>query len=185
MSTQPTIHPIAAELPPHGYIITKPVPGSDIPADYTFVMTRDEIYVPIAVRKPKGTGPWPAILMGRGNGRGGLPLVEQKVALYNTMQEKMLARGYVVVYVNYRNEIPYHYETRRAAHNVADDIANETGKAIHGDWHGQPMTPALAYLASGSSHRLIGQDDDARAAALADSPDMMEEQDRKIGRAHV
>ncbi len=125
MSTQPTIHPIAAELPPHGYIITKPVPGSDIPADYTFVMTRDEIYVPIAVRKPKGTGPWPAILMGRGNGRGGLPLVEQKVALYNTMQEKMLARGYVVVYVNYRNEIPYHYETRTPAKNVADDIANE------------------------------------------------------------
>ena len=75
MSTQ---HPLAAELPPHGYIISKPVPGSDIPADYTFVLTRDEIYVPIAVRKPKGSGPWPAIIMGRGNGRGGLPLVEEK-----------------------------------------------------------------------------------------------------------
>lgn len=120
-----TPHPVAAELPPHGYIITKSVPGSDIPADYTFVLTRDEIYVPIAVRKPKGDGPWPAIIMGRGNGRGGLPLVEQKVALYSTLQDKMIARGYVVVYVNYRNEIPYHYETRHAAHNVADDIANE------------------------------------------------------------
>ena len=65
-----TAHPIAAELPPHGYVITKPVPGSDIPADYTFVLTRDEIYVPIAVRKPKGHGPFPAIIMGRGNGRG-------------------------------------------------------------------------------------------------------------------
>lgn len=31
-----TPHPVAAELPPHGYIITKPVPGSDILADYTF-----------------------------------------------------------------------------------------------------------------------------------------------------
>ena len=101
------------------------MPGSDIPADYTFVLTRDEIYVPIAVRKPKGDGPWPAIIMGRGNGRGGLPLVEQKVALYSTLQDKMIARGYVVVYVNYRNEIPYHYETRQAARNVADDIANE------------------------------------------------------------
>ena len=29
-------HPVAAELPPHGYIITKAVPGSDILADYTF-----------------------------------------------------------------------------------------------------------------------------------------------------
>lgn len=120
-----TSHPVAKELAPHGYVITKPVPGSDIAADYTFVLTRDEIYVPVAVRKPKGNGPFPAIVMGRGNGRGGLPMVEQKVALYSTLQDKMIARGYVVVYVNYRNEIPYHYETRIAAHNVADDIANE------------------------------------------------------------
>lgn len=124
-----TPHPVAVELPPHGYIITKAVPGSDVPADYTFVLTRDEIYVPIAVRKPAvsshGNGPFPAIIMGRGNGRGGLPLVEQKVALYSTMQDKMIARGYVVVYVNYRNEIPYHYETRTIAKNVADDISGE------------------------------------------------------------
>ena len=120
-----TPHPVAAELPPHGYIITKPVPGSDIPADYTFVLTRDEIYVPIAVRKPKGEGPFPAIIMGRGNGRGGLPLVEQKVALYSALQDRMIARGYVVAYVNYRNEIPYHYETRNIARNVADDISGE------------------------------------------------------------
>jgi dienelactone hydrolase len=118
-------HPVATELPPHGYVITKPVPGSEISADYTFVLTRDEIYVPIAVRKPKGNGPFPAIIMGRGNGRGGLPLVEQKVALYSTMQDKMIERGYVVVYVNYRNEIPYHYESRSFARNVADDISGE------------------------------------------------------------
>ena len=120
-----TAHPIAAELPPHGYVITKPVPGSEISADYTFVLTRDEIYVPIAVRKPNGEGPFPAIIMGRGNGRGGLPLVEQKVALYSALQDKMLARGYVVAYVNYRNEIPYHYESRNVAQNVADDISGE------------------------------------------------------------
>ena len=48
----------AQETPSHGYVITKPVKGSDIPADYTFVLTRDEIYVPIAVRKPKGDGPF-------------------------------------------------------------------------------------------------------------------------------
>jgi dienelactone hydrolase len=120
-----TVHPVANELPPHGYTITKPVPGSDIPADYTFVLTRDEIYVPVAVRKPKGAGPFPCITMGRGNGRGGLPLVEQKVAMYAAMQDKMIARGYVVAYVNYRNEIPYHYETRQFAQNVADDISGE------------------------------------------------------------
>jgi len=49
--------PPAPETPAHGYVITKPVKGSDIQADYTFVLTRDEIYLPIAVRKPKGNGP--------------------------------------------------------------------------------------------------------------------------------
>lgn len=53
-------------LPPHGYTITKTLPGSTIPADLTFLLTRDEIYVPIAVRKPAGKGPFPAILMGAG-----------------------------------------------------------------------------------------------------------------------
>ena len=38
--------PVARDLPSHGYVITKPVRGSEFPADYTFVLTRDEIYVP-------------------------------------------------------------------------------------------------------------------------------------------
>ena len=71
--------PVAAELPPHGYVTTKPVRGSDIAADYTFVLTRDEIYVPIAVRRPRGEGPFPLIAIGRGNGRGGLPHVEAQI----------------------------------------------------------------------------------------------------------
>jgi len=28
--------PVASELPSHGYVITKPVRGSDVPADYTW-----------------------------------------------------------------------------------------------------------------------------------------------------
>jgi hypothetical protein len=46
--------PVARDLPSHGFVTTKPVAGSAIAADYTFVLTRDEIYVPIAVRRPKG-----------------------------------------------------------------------------------------------------------------------------------
>ena len=46
-------------IPPHGYVIaSKPLKGTDTPADYTFVLTRDEIYVPVIVRKPKGDGPF-------------------------------------------------------------------------------------------------------------------------------
>lgn len=113
-----------AELPPHGYVITKPVKGSDIPADYTFVLTRDEIYVPIAVRKPKGAGPFPAITMGSGEGKGGMPQVERQVERLASMQDAMIARGYVVAYHNYRNEIPYLYEKLQSpAHNLSDNIS--------------------------------------------------------------
>jgi dienelactone hydrolase len=117
--------PIARDLPAHGFVITKPVRGTDVPADYTFVLTRDEIYVPIAVRKPKGAGPFPMITMGRGNGRGGLPHVETQVERLASMQDLMIARGYAVAYVSYRNEIPHLYNEIGRAHNVADDVSGE------------------------------------------------------------
>jgi hypothetical protein len=46
--------PVAPELPTHGYVVNRSVRDSDIPADYTFVLRRDEIYVPVALRKPGG-----------------------------------------------------------------------------------------------------------------------------------
>src|SRR4051812_45249891 len=91
---------VAPGLPSHGYVITKPVPGSGYPMDLTFVLTRDEIYVPIVVRKPAGAGPFPVIVMGRGAGRGGLPHIEKHVQQMVPMQDEMIARGYVVVFVN-------------------------------------------------------------------------------------
>src|SRR5256884_4453439 len=103
--------PPAESIPPHGYVIaSKPLKGTDTPADYTFVLTRDEIYLPIIVRKPKGDGPFPAITMGWGEGREGMKKVERLAEGLSQMQDRMIARGYVVATVNYRNEIPYAYE---------------------------------------------------------------------------
>ena len=117
--------PVAPELPSHGYVITKPVRGSRIPMDLTFALTRDEIYVPIAVRRPLGAGPFPVIVMGRGDGRGGVPHIEKQVERLVPMQDEMIARGYVVVFVNYRNEIPHLYQDKARVHNLADDVSGE------------------------------------------------------------
>jgi dienelactone hydrolase len=117
--------PVARELPTHGYVVTKSVRGSEFPADYTFVLTRDEIYVPMALRKPRGEGPFPLITIGRGNGRGGLPHVEAQVERLASMQDRMIERGYAVAYVSYRNEIPHLYNETGRAHNVADDLSGE------------------------------------------------------------
>ena len=122
--------PVASELPSHGYVITKSVRGSSIPMDLTFVLTRDEIYVPIAVRKPQGDGPFPVITMGRGDGKGGVPHLEKQVELLASMQDEMIRRGYVVVYVNYRNEIPHLYENTGRAQNLPDDVSGGARRTL-------------------------------------------------------
>lgn len=113
----------AATLPPHGYVITRTLPGNSSPVDLTFVLTHDEIYVPIAVRKPAGSGPFPAIVMGSGNGAGGMPEVERQVQRLGPMMDRMIARGYVVAYAEYRNEIPYLYQRQARAGNLPDNIS--------------------------------------------------------------
>ena len=120
----------APELPSHGYVITRPVPGSKIPADYTFVLTRDELYVPVALRRPKGRGPFPVITLGRGDGRGGLPHVEAQVARIAAMQDRMIERGYAVAYVNYRNEIPQLYGRVGRAQNLDDDMSGGENRTL-------------------------------------------------------
>lgn len=131
MNAQAVTAPVAAELPTHGYVMTKPVPGSAIPMDVTFVLTRDEIYVPIIVRRPPGKdGPFPLIVMGRGDGKGGVPHIENQVTRLAPMQDEMLARGYAVAFVNYRNEIPHLYETSARAQNLADNVSGEANRTL-------------------------------------------------------
>jgi len=116
---------VAPELAPHGYVITQPVRGSVIPMDLTFVLTRDEIYVPISVRKPAGKGHFPVIVMGAGAGRGGVAQIEKQVDGIAAMQDEMIGRGYAVAFVNYRNEIPHLYEDTQRAHNLPDNLSGE------------------------------------------------------------
>lgn len=118
--------PPAESIPTHGYVFaSKPIKGTNSPADYTFVLTRDEIYSPIIVRKPQGNGPFPAITMGWGEGREGMKKVERLAESLSQMQERMIARGYVVATVNYRNEIPYAYEQSKPPQNLPDSISGE------------------------------------------------------------
>ena len=124
------IAPVAPQRPPHGFAVQRPVRGSSIPMDLTFVLTRDEVYVPVSVRKPAGSGPFPAITMGRGDGRGGYQHVEREVERLAAMQDRMIERGYVVVYVNYRNEIPHLYETSDPAVNLPDDVSGGDNRTL-------------------------------------------------------
>jgi dienelactone hydrolase len=116
------------------HAVTKPVRGSKYSADFAFAPTRDEIYVPISIRKPTGRGPFPAITMGRGNGRGGMAHIERETGRLAAMQDRMIERGYVVAYVNYRNEVPHLYEklqeSQRPYGNMSDDMSGGEGRVL-------------------------------------------------------
>ena len=112
------------------YSVTRPVRGSEIPVELAFAPTRDEVYVPLAIRRPRGKGPFPVITMGRGNGRGGMPYVEQQVECLAAMQDRMIGHGYAVVYANYRNEIPYLYGQIQRAHSMKDDMSGGENRTL-------------------------------------------------------
>ena len=117
----------AESIATHGYVIaSKAVKGSAIPGDYTFVLTRDEIYVPIIVRKPQGNGPFPAITMASGEGREGMKKVEGFTEHMSQMQDRLIEHGYVVASINYRNEIPYAYEQSKPPQNLKDSISGNS-----------------------------------------------------------
>jgi dienelactone hydrolase len=51
--------------------------------------------------------------------------VEKLAESLSQMQDRMIARGYVVATVNYRNEIPYAYEQSKPPQNLPDSISGE------------------------------------------------------------
>jgi dienelactone hydrolase len=134
LSLAPALHaqlangaPAAEAIPSHGYTAGRvEFPGSKYAGERIFVLTRDEIYVPILLRKPAGPGPFPAITIASGEGREGMKKVETLAARLAPMQDRMIEHGYAVVTINYRNEIPYAYESAKPPVNLKDSISGES-----------------------------------------------------------
>lgn len=81
------------------------VSEADSPVQQTYIRTKDGLYVAAAIRKPKGDGPFPAIIMFHGapGGRG----MEQIVGWSRgdtggPVWERFLQEGFVVVVGDYR-----------------------------------------------------------------------------------
>lgn len=86
-------------------VFTEAVPRSAYPVDITLLETVDGLFTPIGIRKPKGEGPFPAVLFFSGNGGAGLQQVRDyihNVAGYT--MERFLDQGYVVAWLQYRAE---------------------------------------------------------------------------------
>ena len=90
-------------LPHQKYI--RVVSEADSPVQETYIKTRDGLYVAAAIRKPKGDGPFPAIIIWHGapGGRGMEQLVGwSRGATGGPVWERFLQEGYVVAVADYR-----------------------------------------------------------------------------------
>jgi dienelactone hydrolase len=115
--------------PPYDQIsFSEPVAGSDIPVDIMLLETYDGLLTPIGLRKPKGPGPFPIVLLFSGNGGAGIPAVRNYVhgpAGYT--MNKFLEAGYAVAWVTYRAEAWFAYETAqplKISHHEANQLLN-------------------------------------------------------------
>jgi dienelactone hydrolase len=103
--------------------IDQTLSGSGASWQIHLVQTRDEIYVPIGVRKPDGEGPFPMILIGNGQGRDGIEKIEQAMDSWQELMSRLVDRGYAAAFVNFRNEIPYYYNEIAGAELLEDSVS--------------------------------------------------------------
>jgi dienelactone hydrolase len=81
------------------------VSEADSPIQQTYIKTKDGLYVAAAIRKPKGDGPFPAMIMFHGapGGRGMEQLVGWSRGDHGgPVWERFLQEGYVVAVADYR-----------------------------------------------------------------------------------
>ena len=97
-------HPGGAEALPHDKYV-RVVSEADSPVQQTYVKSKDGAYVAAAIRKPKGNGPFPAIVFFHGapGGRGMEQLVGwSRGETGGPVWERFLQEGFVVAVADYR-----------------------------------------------------------------------------------
>ena len=104
-------------------VIERMLPESGTAWELQFVLARDEIYVPIGVRKPDGSGPFPLILIGSGQGSEGLLKIDQAMEDVEELMDRLVERGYAAAYLNFRNEIPELYNEIARSELLADTVS--------------------------------------------------------------
>ncbi len=97
------------DIDPERVVLTEPVPGSEYPVHLMYVELLDGVYAPVGLRTPGGAGPHPTVLLGRGNGGGGMAWVREATRNMGCIQERLLTAGYACAWLRYRAEVELGY----------------------------------------------------------------------------
>ncbi|MGH6727692.1 MAG: alpha/beta hydrolase family protein [Pseudolabrys sp.] len=99
-----------AKIDPAHVVVAEPVEGSRFPVHFMYVEMADGAYIPIALRKPEGAGPFPIVLTATGNGGGGMALLRDHLHTKSWTHERLLEAGYATAWMRYRAEVDYAYD---------------------------------------------------------------------------
>lgn len=104
-------------------VMTETVDGA--PAIFAYVETWDGLYAPIGIRKPDGDGPFPMVLLARGNGGEGMRWVRESLSRRRYIMDRLVEAGYACAWLRYRTEVELGYNNggrlvrdRRQGHNM-------------------------------------------------------------------
>jgi dipeptidyl aminopeptidase/acylaminoacyl peptidase len=118
------------ELPHEKYVRT--IPESESPVERVYIKSKDGLYVAAAIRKPKGNGPFPALIHFHGapGGRGMEQLVGWARGDHGSpVFERFLREGYTVVVADYRGGLNlrrFHEQPDPEAITYVDDAVAVT-----------------------------------------------------------
>jgi len=92
---------------PSHAVMTETVDGAS--AIFAYVETWDGLYAPIGIRKPEGEGPFPMVLLARGNGGEGMRWVRESLHRRAYIMDRLVEAGYACAWLRYRTEIELGY----------------------------------------------------------------------------
>jgi dipeptidyl-peptidase-4 len=122
-------HGGSADALPHDKYV-RVVSEADSPVQPTYVKTKDGVYVAVALRKPRGEGPFPALIVFHGapGGRGMEQLVGwSRGETGGPVWERFLREGFVVAVADYRGG---DWNTMNVPSSGADATAIDDGLAV-------------------------------------------------------
>ncbi len=95
------------EVDPENIVLTETVNGYDI--DLMMIEVWDGLYTPIGVRKPKGDGPFPLVLLASGNGGEGMAWIRDAMRNRAYTVDRLVESGFACAWIRYRTEVELGY----------------------------------------------------------------------------
>ena len=95
------------EVDPENIVLTETVNGYDI--DLMMIEVWDGLYTPIGVRKPKGDGPFPLVLLASGNGGEGMAWIRDSMRNRSYTVDRLVESGFACAWIRYRTEVELGY----------------------------------------------------------------------------